>query len=1337
MSVDFSTIIQNFLTAELGEEVRDSLVAIAQALQDAINAQLLTVDPDLNDTSPNAAAQSAVVGSLLNASLKFKNWVASGATGVNLGNQPPNTFCRLNGIETVDAPDDVDLLNYLGWLYSAASTTVSAQGYQNMNQLLIYPHNGAVYFRAGNVLSDDPYYRWSRWFKILGKPQLKMLVIGNSFDQDTMAYVPPILNELLPDYEITIRTLYSGSATMQNHVDWYNSNTPYTIKSTWEPDSQNWIRRNPGGTLAETLAEGWDLIALQGTSEEVATDSGTSSMLISAQKLLRILQTESQRPFAPVWFQWIGRQNGTIDSNHMFAQIDKATQRAMRELGIMDFIPVGAAFQSARSNPTLQPLGSGGNLMYSDGVHMNAGLPALLAAYTVALKILEWTGNKNIGIDKSTYLPKDSNNLSINALSLTWDSEAEATHIAGMTHGLAALGSSETEPLVYDDAGHSVTVQAVTDTVLENVKLIQRIATNAVNNSTLVDDQMAKANSLDTLISNAFVVPEWTSNTYINDQTGLVRVTDSAISSTDLIRIPQGSGVRIHAYVGSGSTVRIAKYDADKTFVGFVNYARTFDAEINDAAYVRLHYRFGNGTAAENEANLNRWVFIWIDEDGGIAHDDDLSLKLYDEVPPPNVAIETNPAALTDGTVIGAVALSNGDDETILNVSGKNIFNIDDYVDNLNGYSLIDGAGSIVKNGVTFVFKPMLGGFRIFSSGATAAASSVSNALSNKYRRNIDTHVYYSNFLFKFATDTPVTLSENLIDWNTKKPIEEPFCYGIELRVFDFSNADPADPYNFWRSLNNGVSFIAKAGVEYGVSAVVAEGWHGDVFMRPQIEIGAHSTAWEQFNGACLEGVQNTDPPENNLFQFAQADSSVSLLDRDSDGTNDLVAIYNADDDDVFLDCTPVTASGSRILAVASSINTPINGIELYYLCRFTGTGGYVYIGGIPKTNDGCIYGQVHDGIISRARDTGDGAWFYAVNGRDYAYRIIVHDGARYRGTIKPVIVRGKAALPYVRSINGITAYTNDGTDLVITTANKTNAERISDSAAITYRLNEVTGGRLLSGENNWKPMISFIDDDTTNLTYVQEYHDVLQAAGALGGYAVVTSQLDNDADLKNRLLAYEKEGFACLYHCPRQSSGADNTYYWVDDDGVAGVKPEGAAAYNESYCRRDFVAGFEKMREFGFLSWKYWITPYGVNNEFMQSLAKQYGMKCLAAFQSRKTHLMSYVTRSGNASRWNIPRVPYPYDASHAIPNAEAFPYTQADVRLKQIIDACVIDKGWLIITTHVNAWPEDPTERAQMVDYFKALIAYAQTAGMEVVPFQVGFETFRPYMDMHDLLT
>lgn len=63
--VDFSAIINDFLTAELGEDVRDSLVAIAEALETAINTQVASITTDLSSADPNAAPQAGRIGTII------------------------------------------------------------------------------------------------------------------------------------------------------------------------------------------------------------------------------------------------------------------------------------------------------------------------------------------------------------------------------------------------------------------------------------------------------------------------------------------------------------------------------------------------------------------------------------------------------------------------------------------------------------------------------------------------------------------------------------------------------------------------------------------------------------------------------------------------------------------------------------------------------------------------------------------------------------------------------------------------------------------------------------------------------------------------------------------------------------------------------------------------------------------------------------------------------------------------------------------------------------------------------------------------------------------------
>lgn len=277
--------------------------------------------------------------------------------------------------------------------------------------------------------------------------QLRILVIGNSFNQDVMAYVPPILNEILPDYEITYAVLYVSSADLDTHLERWESGS-YTL-NYWGPLDTRWSRGEI--TLSDALAiQDWDIIMTQATSSDVLSEERIRSKIIEpGRQLLRILQANAPKPFAAMWFQWVGRPEGDYGCKEMTRMIMSATDLVMKEMGFLDYIPVGAAIQSARTNPALNALGGGGEMLHSDGIHLAAGLPDLIAAYTVVQKILQWTGNGHLSVLGSGFRPTDANCIRIGARN-------EGVKPIRMTHGDA---SGVTEELVL--AAQEIAVLAV------------------------------------------------------------------------------------------------------------------------------------------------------------------------------------------------------------------------------------------------------------------------------------------------------------------------------------------------------------------------------------------------------------------------------------------------------------------------------------------------------------------------------------------------------------------------------------------------------------------------------------------------------------------------------------------------------------------------------------------------------------------------------------------------------------------------------------------------------------------------------------------------------------
>jgi hypothetical protein len=276
------------------------------------------------------------------------------------------------------------------------------------------------------------------------------------------------------------------------------------------------------------------------------------------------------------------------------------------------------------------------------------------------------------------------------------------------------------------------------------------------------------------------------------------------------------------------------------------------------------------------------------------------------------------------------------------------------------------------------------------------------------------------------------------------------------------------------------------------------------------------------------------------------------------------------------------------------------------------------------------------------------------------------------------------------------------------------------DRSAVNSILS-LTGGHIMTPFSALKKrggLVSFIDDDTWNLYCVQRYHDIFAAKGVVGGYAVITENMVTDPstmqpanpDLLPTLLDYEEEGFAMLYHCHDQNGA--NTRYWIKGD----------PSYDQSLINENFMDGLRAIRTMGFSNYKYWVTPYGVNDKYIQDLAKNHGMQCL--FNCPSIYAQEgYVSPYGNVSRWNIPRVIFGN-------------WTMNDKWLHRAIQGAKAANGWVVIVTHVNSWGADGSEtNIALGNRLSALIQYCLDEGLEIVSAPVAFEEYRAAFYMNEL--
>ena len=215
---------------------------------------------------------------------------------------------------------------------------------------------------------------------------IKLLIVGNSFSRDAFSYVPYILKNINPSLNIKIGIAYIGSASLQTIYNAIVNNTSFVYS---ESDGiSKWVNHNL--TFNQMIAlNNWDVITFQQNS--------TNSVNYSTfQPYLNNILTEVfNRVGRAVKIGWIlthaysdthAQDFFSYDSNQMFNNEIDAIQSMLGEVPIDLIFPYGAAIQRARQT-SLNSIGD--NLCYTDGIHLNEGLPCQIAAYTNILVILD------------------------------------------------------------------------------------------------------------------------------------------------------------------------------------------------------------------------------------------------------------------------------------------------------------------------------------------------------------------------------------------------------------------------------------------------------------------------------------------------------------------------------------------------------------------------------------------------------------------------------------------------------------------------------------------------------------------------------------------------------------------------------------------------------------------------------------------------------------------------------------------------------------------------------------------------------------------------------------
>lgn len=217
------------------------------------------------------------------------------------------------------------------------------------------------------------------------KPAIKLLAVGNSFSLDALAYAPRLLEEAMPDANIEVGIIYYGGCSLEQHWKWCGSSALHnytfydynSIRHTW--NTQAGVSYDYGMNFSD-----WDYVTFQQSSKQSVDYSTFQPYLDNLVNKLKC-----DYPYRkPVWIithAYADRYQNAVSDN-MYNDIIKAAKLVSEKSSIQYVLPYGTAVQNAR-HTSLKSYGSFGQLS-NEGLHLQDGLPRLIASYTSAQTLL-------------------------------------------------------------------------------------------------------------------------------------------------------------------------------------------------------------------------------------------------------------------------------------------------------------------------------------------------------------------------------------------------------------------------------------------------------------------------------------------------------------------------------------------------------------------------------------------------------------------------------------------------------------------------------------------------------------------------------------------------------------------------------------------------------------------------------------------------------------------------------------------------------------------------------------------------------------------------------------
>ena len=229
--------------------------------------------------------------------------------------------------------------------------------------------------------------------------KVNLLIIGNSFSVDALAYLPAICKSLAVN--ITVGVMYIPGAPLSTHVDNWNSTGAYTYY-----EAHDGIWKDSGSLQIKNVLtkENWNVVVWHQESSKSGKYETISSDLDTLIK-----NTKESLPGAsigwlmtPAWGTFnSGFGSEYEDQDAMYNAIVEVGKKVISEKGLDFIIPECTAIQNARKT-TLDQYGKD---LFASAVdrHLEDGIGRLIAGYSVFIAILSNFLKKELSVE---FLPE-------------------------------------------------------------------------------------------------------------------------------------------------------------------------------------------------------------------------------------------------------------------------------------------------------------------------------------------------------------------------------------------------------------------------------------------------------------------------------------------------------------------------------------------------------------------------------------------------------------------------------------------------------------------------------------------------------------------------------------------------------------------------------------------------------------------------------------------------------------------------------------------------------------------------------------------------------------------